>query len=137
MPNLPWRKPKRQLVNLTPMLDAVLIIVAFLLVVAQYSHIEGKIKVSLPKGGTKASSPSKWAEISITTEPALFYSSYKQTEPTKIQAWQIPNFLMKDTPEFVSIRADKNVMFAIVVRVLDIVNKFGIQNVSITTQVEE
>ncbi len=114
------------------MIDVLFVLVSFILVTAQFGNIYGKINVNLPQGGVKLNSTAKVpVTITIKQNGEIYFND------KKVFLWDLAATLADISPSRVFVKADKNVYYLVVAKVLDVVRKCGITKVSLLTNVTE
>lgn len=126
------------LVNLTPMIDMVFLLLIFFLVTSRFAEEDRELDVVLPSASEARPLTAKPKEIFVNIDQAgkLF------VDGRVITSVELDRFLTRaasDNPlgQSVVIRADKRVVLDNVVVVMNLCNKAGIRDYSITTAGEE
>ena len=126
------------LLDLTPMLDMVFNLLIFFMVVSRFAKEDRELDVVLPSASEARPLTAKPKElfVNIDREGRYFLDGKILSEP------EVDSFLSRaarDNPlgQSVVIRADKRVVFDYVVVVMNLCNKVGIRDYTVTTQGEQ
>lgn len=123
-------RPRYVTLNLTPLIDVVLVLIVFFLMTTTFVLSSG-IKVELPAGGSAQATQSADAIVLITHDGTLFY----QEQRLDLQALRAAlSLAQRQQPGLrVVIHADKSVEHGRVVDVMDMAKVIGIERLAIGT----
>ncbi|KIM13104.1 MAG: biopolymer transporter ExbD [Sulfurovum sp. FS08-3] len=119
--------------NITPLVDVMLVLMAILMITAPSIHFEEKIE--LPKGSQSTQiSKAKPLDIKITKEGSVYLNSEKFSTFEDFANHFVlkSGEYKKDT--FISIAADEGIDYGQVIEVLSEIKKQGFSKVSLITQ---
>jgi biopolymer transport protein ExbD len=121
-------------INVTPMVDVMLVLLVIMIVSAQYI-VSQSIKVELPKAASASESVASVAAVTLTKDGKVFYNQEPLNEGELVNHFRSAIAGNKDLNLIVS--ADKEVQHGRVVHVIDLaklegITKFAI-NVELTT----
>ncbi|GAB62357.1 MAG: biopolymer transporter ExbD [Candidatus Jettenia sp.] len=123
----------RSIINLTPMVDMLFLILLFFLVTSSFTE-QPNIKLELPS--TKYTSTSKLEEriLTISRDEKLFF----QNEPVerKDLILVLKNAFSKQDDKTLVLRADKNVTYGTVVDIMDAAKGAGLKRIVAPTVLE-
>jgi biopolymer transport protein ExbD len=119
--------------NITPLVDVMLVLMAILMITAPSIHFEEKIE--LPKGSQSTQiSKAKPLDIKITKEGSIYLNSEKFSTVEDFAN----HFVLKSSDykkdTFISIAADDGIDYGTVIKVLSEIKKQGFVKVSLITQ---
>ncbi len=127
------KRVTKSIINLTPMVDMLFLILLFFLVTSSFIE-QPNIKLELPS--TKYASTSKIEErvLTISQDGKLFF----QNEPVerKNLVTVLKNAFSKHDDRTLVLRADKNVPYGVVVDVMDAAKGAGLKRVVAPTVLE-
>lgn len=117
------RREYRSLIDITPMIDLVFLLVIFFMVTSSLGKISS-INVNLPRADKSDENITGEAVVSINKDNEIFFNDVK-VDSSKIQeeAEKLADFKGK-----IIIRADKESNYESVVSVIDALNKKGVKN---------
>ena len=117
------RREFRSLIDITPMIDLVFLLVIFFMVTSSLGKISS-INVNLPRADKSDENITGEAVVSINKDNEIFFNDVK-VDSSKIQeeAGKLADFKGK-----IIIRADKESNYESVVSVIDALNKKGVKN---------
>ncbi|HOU85809.1 MAG TPA: biopolymer transporter ExbD [Spirochaetota bacterium] len=117
------RREYRSLIDITPMIDLVFLLVIFFMVTSSLGKISS-INVNLPRADKSDENIAGEAVVSINKDNEIFFNDVK-IDSSKIQeeAEKLADFKGK-----IIIRADKESNYESVVSVIDALNKKGVKN---------
>lgn len=121
--------------SLTPLIDVVFLLLIFFLVTSEFEEQERKLDIVLPNA-TSASPMTVQARefvIDITSDGQTFVGG-KPMSMDKLASLLQRAVADNPTNQSVVIRADKEVSFQPVVNVMDLCNRTGVSDYSVTTQ---
>jgi biopolymer transport protein ExbD len=118
-------------INVTPMVDVMLVLLVIMIVSAQYI-VSQSIKVELPKAASAADSVSSVAAVTLTKDGKLFYNQEAISEPELVTRFKAAIAGNKELNLIVS--ADKEVQHGRVVHVIDLAKLEGIVKFAINVE---
>jgi biopolymer transport protein ExbD len=120
---------------LTPLIDVVFLLLIFFLVTSEFEEEERRLDIVLPSATSASPMTSKPRElvIDITAEGEIFMRGQELTRKRLGERLQqaVAN---NPTNQTVVIRADEQVPFQPVVSVMDLCNRSGVSDYSVTTK---
>jgi biopolymer transport protein ExbD len=121
--------------SLTPLIDVVFLLLIFFLVTSEFEEEERRLDIVLPSASSAVPMTSKPREIVVDIDAeGMVYLSGEQTSLTELQRLLQVAVASNPTNQTVVIRADRATPFQPVVSVMDLCNKSGISDYSVTTQ---
>lgn len=121
--------------SLTPLIDVVFLLLIFFLVTSEFEEEERRLDIVLPSATSASPMTSKPRElvVDITSEGATFVGGEEVTleDLSTLLARAVAN---NPTNQVVVIRADEEVPFQPVVSVMDLCNRAGVSDYSVTTK---
>jgi biopolymer transport protein TolR len=122
-------------INVTPLVDVMLVLLIIFMVTAP--HLEKGVDVELPEVTISQDLPAKTdqLEIKITKDEKVFLDGL-ETPVDNLQAI-IEQRLTSQTAKEVFVRADKNVPYGIVVKVMAAARAAGVGGLNMVTEQEE
>ncbi|MGA1839772.1 MAG: ExbD/TolR family protein [bacterium] len=124
------RKPDA-LLNMTPMIDIVFLLLIFFLLTTNFITQEG-INVNLPNARATGAQTQEEITIHITREGRVFI---KNEEVNEAELYKTLKSLIRNDPgKPLTIRADKDVVLDAVVKVMDTAKSSGAQKLFIATE---
>ena len=124
------RKPEA-LLNMTPIIDCVFLLLIFFLLTTNFITQEG-LNVRLPE--TNSTNPLTQEEITvyITHEGRVFL---KNEEVNDIQLYRrLKSLIVGDQGKLITIKADRELILNKVIHVMDIVKSTGVSKICIATE---
>lgn len=118
-------------INVTPMVDVMLVLLVIMIVSAQYI-VSQSIKVELPKAASAADAVSSVAAVTLTKDGKTFYNQEAISEPDLVSHFKSAIAGNKDLNLIVS--ADKEVPHGRVVHVIDLAKVEGIVKFAINVE---
>jgi biopolymer transport protein ExbD len=121
--------------SLTPLIDVVFLLLIFFLVTSQFENEERRIDIVLPSATSAAPMIGKVREIiiDIDSNGSIFMGGESMTVET-LEGVLTEAVADNPTNQTVVIRADRSAEFQPVVSVMDVCNRTGIIDYSVTTQ---
>jgi len=117
--------------NLTPLVDVMFILMIFILVTAQYTNVYS-MKVELPKAETaQRVGEKKVLVISLDKNEAIYYEGEK-IELLELEL-KLKDIAKQEKPPQIIIQADEKSRTGNLVQVMDVVQKVGLKKVSLQT----
>jgi len=121
--------------SLTPLIDVVFLLLIFFLVTSEFEEQERKLDIVLPTATSAVPMTGKPKEIVIDVDAGG--QVYLRGQPTELDELQrLLESAVANNPvhQSVVIRADRATSFQPVVSVMDVCNKTGVADYSVTTQ---
>lgn len=126
------RLPKKDGLNVIPLIDVMLVLLAIVLSVSTFIA-QGQIKVELPSSNQQsAPNDSPTALLSIDKEGNIFFDSISVDLPTLRE-----KIFALDSKTLLKLEIDKSSKFETFVQVADILKEKGHENVSIATSQQQ
>lgn len=119
-------------INVTPMVDVMLVLLVIMMVSAQYI-VSQSLKVELPKAASSTESVSSVAAVTLTKDGKLYYDQKPVTEGEMVDKFKSAIAANKDLNLIVT--ADKEVQHGHVVRVIDLAKLEGIVKFAINVEI--
>jgi len=124
-------KPKKAILNITPLIDVLFILIIFFTISSTFLEQPG-IKLELPKAQSAQSQRVEKAVLYISTDAKLYL---RNDEVTLAQLPQKLRALMENLSEkSLIISADKNVNYGLVVQAMDIARNSKVQRLVVSTE---
>ena len=118
-------------INVTPMVDVVLVLLVIMMVSATYI-VAQSLKVELPKSSTSDESTPTLAVVTITKEKTLLFNEQPVTESALKQ--QLEGVFAKDNDVSLVVSADQEAYHGNVVHVIDLAKLIGISKFAINVE---
>jgi biopolymer transport protein ExbD len=118
-------------INVTPMVDVMLVLLVIMIVSAQYI-VSQSIKVELPKAASASESVASVAAVTLTKDGKVFYNQEAMNEGELVNHFRSAIGGNKDLNLIVS--ADKEVQHGRVVHVIDLAKLEGITKFAINVE---
>ncbi|MCD6460852.1 biopolymer transporter ExbD [bacterium] len=119
-------------INMTPLIDVTMVMLIIFILIAPV--MEQGITVKLPSTSTKKMSNNEAVTISIANNKKIYLCNSVVSLPELEKRLKT---LQEGTPDLsIVLRADKNLPYQIVVKVMDIIQKSGIVKLGIATKTE-
>ena len=118
-------------INVTPMVDVVLVLLVIMMVSATYI-VAQSLKVELPKSSTSDESTPTLAVVTITKEKTLLFNEQPVTESALKQ--QLEGVFAKDNDVSLVVSADREAYHGNVVHVIDLAKLIGISKFAINVE---
>lgn len=121
--------------SLTPLIDVVFLLLIFFLVTSEFEEEERRLDIVLPSATSATPMISKPREIVVDIDSGgSLYLSGQPTSLLELQRLLRIAVASNPTNQTVVIRADRSTSFQPVVSVMDLCNKSGVSDYSVTTQ---
>ena len=126
------------LLDLTPMIDMVFNLLIFFMVVSRFAQEDRELDVILPSASEARPLTARPKEVFVNIDQqGRYFVEGNILEEPEVEAYLVR--AARDNPlgQSVVIRADKRVQFDSVVVVMNLCNKAGIRDYTVTTQGEQ
>lgn len=121
--------------SLTPLIDVVFLLLIFFLVTSEFEDEERRLDIILPTATSAVPMTSQPREVVIDIDAeGQIYLRGEPTSLDELQRWLTAAVQKNPTNQSVVIRADRGTSFQPVVSVMDLCNRTGIRDYSVTTQ---
>ncbi|HRZ87513.1 MAG TPA: biopolymer transporter ExbD [bacterium] len=123
----------RSEINVTSLVDVTLVLLIIFLVVAPV--IQQGIQLKLPTASTKKMDNADNITVSINGEGRIYFGESRVTDE---ELEKRLGYIAKTKPDsFIVVRADRDLKFNSIVKVLDIIRNAGLSNTGIATENEK
>lgn len=126
-------KKKKILLNITPLVDVLLILIVFFVVTSTFMEQPG-IKLELPKSRTADLQRVEKAILIVSDDSKLFFRN------KEISLQELPSILNDEMQESVDrsliVSADKVVQHGLIVSIMDIARQSGVEKLVVSTEPE-
>ncbi|MEM9367482.1 MAG: biopolymer transporter ExbD [Planctomycetota bacterium] len=121
--------------SLTPLIDVVFLLLIFFLVTSEFEDEERRLDIVLPSATSAVPMTSKPREIVVDIDPSgKVYLRGEATTLEKLEDVLKTAVANNPTTQSVVIRADRVTTFQPVVNVMDLCNRTGVSDYSVTTK---
>jgi biopolymer transport protein ExbD len=121
--------------SMTPLIDVVFLLLIFFFVTSEFEEEERRLNIVLPSATSAVPMTGKPREIVVDIDAAgVVYLSGQRTALDELQRLLRIAVASNPTNQTVVIRADRQTSFQPVVSVMDVCNKTGVSDYSVTTQ---
>jgi biopolymer transport protein ExbD len=121
--------------SLTPLIDVVFLLLIFFLVTSEFEEEERRLDIVLPEATSAVPMTGKPREIVVDIDSAgKIYLGGQETDLANLESLLRTAVAENPTNQTAVIRADKSSTFQPVVSVMDVCNRTGISDYSVTTQ---
>ncbi len=121
--------------SLTPLIDVVFLLLIFFLVTSEFEEEERRLDIVLPTATSAAPMTSKPREVVIDIDSqGQIYLSGQVTNLDELEQLLIAAVAKNPTNQSAVIRADHETPFQPVVSVMDVCNRSGVTDYSVTTK---
>ena len=121
--------------SLTPLIDVVFLLLIFFLVTSEFEEQERKLNIVLPTATSAVPMTGKPREIVIDVDSeGAIYLRGTPTDLDELETLLAAAVANNPTNQSAIIRADRSSSFQPVVSVMDVCNRTGISDYSVTTQ---
>jgi biopolymer transport protein TolR len=117
-------------INITPFVDVVLVLLVIFLITAPM--MLGGIDVKVPKTETRTSRPEERLVLTVTRDRGV----YLENQPISLDRLsRVLNGMVRRNPQAaVFLKADEAVAYGVVMKVMDVIKKAGIDRVGMVTE---
>lgn len=127
------RQSRREAVmNLTPLVDVMFILMIFILVTAQYTNVYS-MKVDLPKAETAQQVGEKKVIVISLSKDEKIYFDDKEVDVAELET-NLKTLAEQEKPPQIIIQADQKSTTGNLVSVMDLIQKVGLKRVSLQTE---
>lgn len=121
--------------SLTPLIDVMFLLLIFFLVTSEFEEEERRLDIVLPSATSAVPMTSKPREIVIDIDDqGQLYMAGQSTSLEELQRMLASAVASNPTNQTVVIRADRGTTFQPVVSVMDVCNRTGVSDYTVTTQ---
>ncbi len=121
--------------SLTPLIDVVFLLLIFFLVTSEFEEEERRLDIVLPSATSAVPMTGKPREVVVDVDSAgSIYLHGQLTSLDELQQLLSVAVQSNPTNQTVVIRADRQTSFQPVVSVMDVCNRTGVSDYSVTTQ---
>ncbi len=121
--------------SLTPLIDVVFLLLIFFLVTSEFEEEERRLDIVLPSAMSASPMTGKPREVVIDIDAqGLIYLSGQTTNMDELEQLLIAAVAKNPTNQTAVIRADRDTPFQPVVSVMDVCNRSGVTDYSVTTK---
>ncbi|MCP4889603.1 MAG: biopolymer transporter ExbD [Planctomycetaceae bacterium] len=121
--------------SLTPLIDVVFLLLIFFLVTSEFEDEERRLNIVLPTATSAVPMTSQPKEVVVDIDQqGDLYLNGQQSNLQELEKWLSIAVANNPTNQSVVIRADRATAFQPVVSVMDICNRTGIRDYTVTTQ---
>ena len=121
--------------SLTPLIDVVFLLLIFFLVTSEFEEEERRLRIVLPTATTATPMTGKPREIVIDVDAdGIVYLGGQPTSLENLEELLTAAVAKNPTNQTAVIRADRATSFQPVVSVMDVCNRSGVSDYSVTTQ---
>ena len=126
------------LFNLTPMIDMVFLLLIFFLVASRFEQEDHQLDIVLPSASEARPLTSRPQELFVNVdERGRYFVDGRVVTVDEVEQFLTRAARNNPLSQAVVIRADKRVVFDAVVAVMNLCNKAGIRDYSVTTSSEQ
>lgn len=117
-------------INITPFVDVVLVLLVIFLITAPM--MLGGIDVRVPKTETRTSKPEERLVLTVTRDRGLFL----ENQPISLDRLSkvLAGMVQRNPKAAVFLKADEVVPYGVVMKVMDIIKKSGVDRVGMVTE---
>jgi len=123
-----------QSLSLTPLIDVVFLLLIFFLVTTRFAEADPELDIELPSANESRAMTQEPSTVFVNVDDggAMFVKG-KRVDMTQLELVLRKAVLNNPVGQPVVIRADKRVSLELVVPIMDICNKVGVEKYSIST----
>ena len=117
-------------INITPFVDVVLVLLVIFLITAPM--MLGGIDVKVPKTETRTSKPEERLVLTVTRDRGVFL----ENQPISLDRLTkvLSGMVQRNPKSAVFLKADEAVAYGVVMKVMDVIKKAGIDRVGMVTE---
>jgi biopolymer transport protein TolR len=117
-------------INITPFVDVVLVLLVIFLITAPM--MLGGIDVRVPKTETRSIQPEERLVLTVTRERGVFL----ENQPISLDRLSkvLSGMVKRNSKAAVFLKADETVAYGVVMKVMDVIKKAGIDRVGMVTE---
>jgi biopolymer transport protein TolR len=117
-------------INITPFVDVVLVLLVIFLITAPM--MLGGIDVKVPKTETRTSKPEERLVLTVTRDRGV----YLENQPISLDRLTkvLSGMVQRNAKAAVFLKADEAVAYGVVMKVMDVIKKAGIDRVGMVTE---
>lgn len=127
----PLRSAEGPILDLTPMIDAVFLLIIFFMVSTTFVTLESGLPVNLPQAQSSQVTATDTPTVTITADNVIYLAGTEVAEGDLLSALHAE--IEARGLDNVVLRADETVPHGLAVRVMDIIKQAGAQTISIAT----
>ncbi len=116
--------------NLTPMIDLIFTLLIFFVVTTQFVNSNNVIEITLPKATTATTNSATVLDIVVDSKGQIFLNN-KEVSLVDFESTLIEMSNLKLVPV---IRADENANYGRIIQVMDILRKYGFDNINLSVR---
>ena len=116
--------------NLTPMIDLIFTLLIFFIVTTQFVNSNNAIKIDLPKAVTSTTTSATTLDIVLDKRGEIYLNNSK-VSLVDLESYIIEVSGSKLVP---TIRADENTNYGLVIRIMDILRKYGFTSIDLSVK---
>ena len=121
--------------SLTPLIDVMFLLLIFFLVTSEFEDEERRLNIVLPTATSAVPMTSQPKEVVVDIDQqGDLYLNGQQSNLQELEKWLSIAVANNPTNQSVVIRADRATTFQPVVSVMDVCNRTGIHDYTVTTQ---
>ena len=121
--------------SLTPLIDVVFLLLIFFLVTSKFDEQERRLPIELPVATSATPMTERPREITVAVDrEGGLYANGQPVTPEELETVLRRAVANNPTHQLVVIRADASVPFQPVVLVMDLCNRTGVADYTVTTQ---
>lgn len=133
------RNPKDVVLEMTPLLDVIFLLLIFFMVSTTFVDIDTGINIKLPQSTLEEVMESRELIIAINGKKTIYVKGKGKLKPVSLENLEsvLKNEMNDMKKSNVIIKADKNIEYGFVVRVMTRAKKAGATELDIATELEK